>query len=79
MPKSRKLLLATLAVLSLIFCYGVVHLFLLRFETGDIYTPYSSLRSDPLGTRALFESLAQLAALSVRRNFRPLKEFRAAE
>lgn len=71
--------MATLAVLSLIFCYGVVHLFLLRFETGDIYTPYSSLRSDPLGTRALFESLAQLAALSVRRNFRPLKEFRAAE
>ena len=44
------------------FCYGVAHLLVLRFQTGDVYAPYSTLRSDPLGTRVLFESLASMRA-----------------
>lgn len=50
------------------FVAGLVHLFRLRFEAGDIYPPYSSLRADPLGTMALYESLARLPELTVRRD-----------
>jgi hypothetical protein len=48
------------------------HLFSLRFDKGDIYPPYSSLRSDPLGVRALYEAFRRLPGVSVSRNSRPL-------
>jgi len=51
-----------------VFVAGVIYLFLLRFEAGDVYPPYSSLRADPLGTMALCESLAKLPGLEVRRD-----------
>ncbi len=51
------------------FALGVTKLFLLRFEAGDVYPPYSSLRADPLGTMVLYESLAELPGLAVRRDF----------
>lgn len=51
---------------------GVVKLFILRFDTGDVYPAYSSLRSDPLGTKAFYESLENLKAVSVSRNCGPL-------
>jgi hypothetical protein len=54
------------------FAYGLVRLFELRFARGDIYPPYSSLRSDPMGAKALHDSLALLPGVSVTRNFRPL-------
>lgn len=50
------------------FVFGVVQLFKLRFEVGDVYPAYSSLRSDPLGAMAFYESLEQLPGLSVRRD-----------
>jgi len=50
------------------FLAGLTHLFLLRFEAGDVYPPYSSLRADPLGTMALCESLARLPEMTVRRD-----------
>jgi len=51
------------------FLVGLVQLFRLRFEAGDVYPPYSSLRADPLGTMALCESLEELPRLSVRRDY----------
>lgn len=48
--------------------YAIVQLFLLRFENGDVYPPMSSLRSDPLGTMVLFESLQRLSNIEVRRD-----------
>ena len=75
MLKNRSVLLVILAAVLITFCYGVAHLLVLRFKTGDVYAPYSSLRSDPLGTRALYESLARLHALSVRRNYEALSTF----
>lgn len=54
------------------FLFGLVHLFNLRFETGDNYPPYSSLRADPLGTKAFFESLDPL--LPARRYLLPLSK-----
>lgn len=32
-------------------------------ETGEVYPPYSSLRSDPLGAKALYESLASIVGV----------------
>jgi len=58
-----------MVLLLLLFGFGVTHLFFLRFETGDVYPAYSSMRSDPLGTRALFESLANLDNVAVSRNY----------
>ncbi|MCX7887248.1 MAG: DUF4350 domain-containing protein, partial [Verrucomicrobiae bacterium] len=47
---------------------ALIWLFELRFESGEFYPPYSSLRADPLGCRALYESLRELDHLHVRRN-----------
>ncbi|HUA39342.1 MAG TPA: DUF4350 domain-containing protein [Candidatus Sulfopaludibacter sp.] len=48
---------------------GLIRLFELRFEAGDVYPAYSSLRSDPLGTMAFYESLGKVPGLSARRDF----------
>lgn len=64
------------SILLVSFVFGVVQLFLLRFKTGDVYPKYSSLRSDPLGVKALFDALDDLASVSVRRNYEPLTKLR---
>ncbi len=51
------------------FLAGIGYLFMLRFAVGDVFPPYSSLRSDPLGTKALYAGLRQLPQLTVTRNF----------
>jgi len=58
-------------LLAILFLFGIVHLLMLRFEAGDVYPYYSSFRSDPLGTKALYESFEQCCSLKVRRNFEP--------
>lgn len=78
MPNSKKLQYGILIVMLTAFGYGVVALFLLRFDAGDVYPPYSSLRSDPLGSRAFYESLGQLKTVSVQRNYRRLSAMRSA-
>lgn len=69
----------TIAVLLCVLIYGVVHLFLLRFETGDVYPQYSSLRADPIGAKAFYDALADLPLLTVRRNYRPIEKLRPSE
>lgn len=56
---------------------GLVKLFNLRMEAGDIYPPYSSLRADPLGAMAFYESLERLPAVSIARDYRPVNELPA--
>jgi hypothetical protein len=51
------------------FAFGLVELFELRFESGDVYPPYSSLRADPLGTMAFYESLEKIPGINVSRDF----------
>jgi hypothetical protein len=68
------LLVVVLAATGLGFAY----LYRLRIETGDVFPPYSSLRADPLGTRALYESLADLPELRVDRRFQPLEDLTGA-
>lgn len=60
------------AVLAVVLVGAMIHLFQLRFGSGDIYPEYSSLRADPKGARVLFESLEELPQVEARRNFRPL-------
>lgn len=50
---------ALLAVLAA-FALGIAGLLGDRLEEGDIYPAYSTLRSDPMGCRALFEALGKL-------------------
>ncbi len=62
-----------LPVLILIACamiFGGTFFVLLkgRFDVGDVYPPSSSLRSDPLGTMALYESLEALPGITVLRD-----------
>jgi len=52
-----------------VFAFGIVQLFELRFESGDVYPAYSSLRADPLGTMAFYESLEKIPGISARRDF----------
>ncbi len=72
MSKSNKILFVPFFIILVVFLIGVVRLFELRFEAGDVYPAYSSLRSDPLGIKAFFESLENLEPITVERNYRPL-------
>jgi len=57
---------AMVAVLA--FGWALNRLFELRFSGGDIYPTSSSRRADPLGSKALFQSLAAQPGLDVRQN-----------
>ncbi len=57
-----------------VFIIGIAKLFVLRFEAGDVYPAYSTLRSDPLGSKAFYESLDNLNSLTVSRNYKPLSK-----
>lgn len=67
MLKRFPLSLALAVVLIGGFLAIMVHLFSLRFESGDIYPPYSTFRADPLGARAFYESMDSLPDLTVER------------
>ncbi|NIO10225.1 MAG: hypothetical protein GTO40_20355 [Deltaproteobacteria bacterium] len=56
-------------LLLILFIAGVGRLFVLRFEKGDVYPPYSTLRADPLGSKVFYESLKILPNLEVKRNY----------
>lgn len=58
------------------FLAGIVHLFHLRFQAGDIYPAYSSLRSDPLGSKVMYEGLDSIRGVSAVRNYTPLDKIR---
>jgi Domain of unknown function (DUF4350) len=66
MKRSYPILLLIAA--AVIFAFGLVRLFELRYEAGDVYPEYSSMRSDPLGTMALYESLDGFDGLAVHRD-----------
>src|SRR5260370_37225360 len=66
---TRRLPFLILLFCAAAFAFGLFELFKLRYEAGDVYPPYSSLRSDPLGTMAFYESLARMPGISVRRDF----------
>ncbi len=74
-PAAQRLLLAAVAGLTVV---GFATLYRLRLTQGDVFPAYSSLRADPLGTRALYEGLDALPGLRVSRRFQPLDQLDAA-
>jgi hypothetical protein len=64
-------------VIVLVLVLGAVGLFLLvRSDAAhQAYPEYSSLRSDPDGTKVLYESLERLAEMKVSRSYRPWRNF----
>src|ERR1700681_1474792 len=52
------------------FAWGLEQVAVAPLETGEVYPPYSTLRSDPLGSKALYESLAALPGLSLERLYK---------
>jgi hypothetical protein len=75
LPKTNAIRIILLFLIGAAFALGVIRLFLLRFEAGDVYPPYSSLRSDPLGSRAFYSSLENVNSARVSRNYMPLQGF----
>ena len=66
-----------LAVLiAAVFVTGIVRLFVLRFEAGDVYPPYSTLRTDPLGGKAFFMALKNLPGIEAGRSLRPVSRLK---
>ncbi|GAB4487761.1 MAG: hypothetical protein OHK006_17310 [Thermodesulfovibrionales bacterium] len=70
--RSNRLLAVVSGLVLLVFCAGSLKLLSMRFEAGDIYPPYSSLRTDPLGVRAYYEALERIPGMTVARNYRGL-------
>jgi len=56
-------------VLAAGFAWGLTHLFALRLEHGDTYPPYSTLRTDPLGAKAIFDAFQAQSGLTASRNY----------
>ncbi len=61
------------------FIFFLMRIATLPLESGEAYPAYSSLRADPRGTLALYESLAALSELRVTRNFRPLPKLKGTQ
>ena len=57
MSARSKLLILTFCLLLVLAAASLYQLFALRFEAGDIFPAGSSLRSDPLGSMALYQAL----------------------
>ncbi len=71
MPNGRNNWLWALAVLLVIvFVWGAEQVAVMPLQTGEVYPAYSSLRADPLGAKALYESLAALPELDVSRLYK---------
>lgn len=61
---------ALAAFLVALFVWGAEQVAVMPLQTGEVYPPYSSLRADPLGAKALYESLAALPELEVSRLYK---------
>ena len=66
MKKNFKTML--LIAMGTVLIIGVADIFSLRFSRGDLYPEYSSLRPDPFGCKALYESLEEIE-IDVERTF----------
>ena len=78
MVRSRYTGMLAIALLGA-FIYLLMRIATLPLESGEAYPAYSSLRADPRGTLALYESLAALSELHVTRNFQPLPKLKGAQ
>ncbi len=61
---------ALAALFLVLFVWGAEQVAVMPLQTGEIYPEYSTLRADPLGAKALYESLAALPELEVSRLYK---------
>lgn len=71
MKRRAAILLSAVVAATLLF--AIWHLFELRFASGDVYPPYSTLRADPLGARAFYASLGLLPGVRTQALFEPVR------
>jgi len=76
MSVRRKTIILLFCLLLIFFSLGLYRLMAARFDAGDIFPPYSSLRSDPLGSKVLYQSFGRLADVTVERNFQKLQKLK---
>jgi len=74
MKSSKWPVFILVAVLCGASIFGFYRLLALRFEAGDVYPPYSTLRTDPLGTKVLYDALEEVPAYKVSRNYQSLEK-----
>src|SRR5580704_19395058 len=67
---AKNWLWALAALLVVLFVWGAEQVAVMPLQTGEVYPEYSSLRADPLGAKALYESLAALPELTVSRLYK---------
>jgi len=65
--------LALAVVVAAAFGWGAIRLFNRQFASGEVYPDFSSLRTDRMGTKLLYDSLRSLPGVAVERNFVPLE------
>jgi hypothetical protein len=70
MPAARNGAVCLIVLLLAVFLAGAWEVMVAPLITGEIYPPYSSLRTDPLGAKALFESLSEQPGLNVARLYK---------
>src|SRR5579864_3785146 len=63
-----------LGVLTVALAIGLFQIFRIRLVAGDLYPQWSSLRSDPDGTRVLFDSLAATGRVVTVRKYKTLAQ-----
>jgi hypothetical protein len=70
MPAARNGAVWLIVLLLAVFLAGAWEVMVAPLITGEVYPAYSSLRTDPLGAKALFESLSEQPGLSVTRLYK---------
>jgi hypothetical protein len=71
--------LIALAVVAVLTAAGFVAVLTARYSSGEGYPIYSTLRSDPLGARALYEALDRLPMIETSRNYQRLDKLKGHE
>lgn len=72
MPRSAATSLALLTGAALATLWGFNWLLGQRFSSGEVREPYSTLRADPLGAKALHDALDRLPDIGCERHYRSL-------
>jgi hypothetical protein len=70
MPAASKGAVWSIMLLLALFLAGAWEVMIAPLITGEVYPAYSSLRTDPLGAKALFESLSEQPGLDVTRLYK---------
>jgi hypothetical protein len=76
MFRENKITWLLLMSMMTLFIWGMTTLFALRFEAGEMFPVYSSLRSDPLGVKGLYLALTDLPGVASERHYQGLNKLK---